>query len=85
MTRSELKKILEQNNEESRRYYRLFPTLYRDLLLWEAYVELLAFHKKNKIHAPANRARWTIQDRWAIGENTFYLIHRNLRNLCDDL
>ena len=85
MKRSELKKILEQNNEESRRYYRLFPTLYRDLLLWEDYVELLASHKKNKIHAPANRARWTILDRWAIGENTFYLIHRNLYSLCDDL
>ncbi len=35
MKRSKLKEILEKRKPESRRYYRLYPCLYRDLALWE--------------------------------------------------
>ena len=85
MKRSELRKILEENTEKSWRYYRQLPTLYRDLLLWEDYLELLSSNKKARIHGPANRARWIILTRWRIGENAFYLIRHNLQNLCEDV
>ena len=45
MKRAELKQILEKISPESRRFYRLSPTLYRDLVLWEDYLQCIECEK----------------------------------------
>ena len=85
MKRIELKQILENDTEKGKRYFRLYPTLYRDLLVWEDYLCLVKVKKAAKIRAPKGRARNEILETWNIGENTFYIIHRTLRDLCEDV
>lgn len=85
MKRSELKQILESGTEKSKRYFRLYPTLYRDLVLWEEYLCLVKNYRNAKMHSAKGRARSQILERWYIGENAFYIIHRTLRGLCEDV
>lgn len=85
MTRTELKKKLEKPTQESRRLYRNYPTLYRDLILWEDYLACVAQMRKEKIHAPKDRARIIVLEYYGISEKTFYAIRRTLRELCSDV
>ncbi|MBQ7531713.1 MAG: hypothetical protein IJT12_08385 [Paludibacteraceae bacterium] len=85
MTRTDLKKKLEQPAPESRRLYRNYPHLYRDLILWEDYLQCVAQKQKEKIHATKARARNAVLDYYGISEKTFYAIRRTLRSLCSDV
>ncbi|MBO4578150.1 MAG: hypothetical protein J5688_05515 [Paludibacteraceae bacterium] len=85
MKRTELKKKLENPTPESRRLYRNYPHLYRDLILWEDYLQCVAQRRKEKIHAPKDRARNDILSYYGISEKTFYAIRRTLRALCSDV
>ena len=85
MRRTELKEILQKNTEESRWYYHRYPCLYRDLMLWEYYLQCVSIRRKQKIHAPKNRARLDVCDDYAISEKTFYAIRRTLCELCEDV
>ena len=85
MTRTELKKKLEKPTPESRRLYRNSPTLYRDLILWEDYLQSVAQKRKEKVHAPKDRARNIVLEYYGISEKTFYAIRRTLRELCSDV
>ena len=85
MTRTELKEKLTQPTAESRRLYRLYPTLYRDLILWDDYLRLIAINRQKKYRAAKNYARYDITEEYAISEKTFYAIRRTLRELCSDV
>lgn len=85
MTRTELKEKLTQPTAESRRLYRLYPTLYRDLILWDDYLRLIAINRQKKYRAAKNYARYEITEEYAISEKTFYAICRTLRELCSDV
>ena len=85
MKLTELKEILAKDAEKSRYYYRQYPTLHRDVLLWEDYLAMVESYHKKGIHRMKARARITILDKWIIGENTFYKIHQLLRDLCEDV
>ena len=85
MRRAELKKILENNPEKSKAYYVQYPTLHRDLMLWEDYLQRIEQNREAGFRAAKNNARYEILDAWRIGENTFYLIKRTLSDLCEDV
>lgn len=85
MRRAELKEILEKNTDESRRYYRLYPYLYRDLMLWEDYLQCASLRRKQKYRAPKNGARYDVCEYYGISDKTFYTIRRTLRELCEDV
>ena len=85
MKRAELKEVLSQPTAESRRLYRMYPDLYYYLVVWEDYLNELAFSRKRKFKAPRNRARYTIMVAYHIGENTFYKIRSTLAFLCSDM
>ena len=57
MKRAELKQILEKISPESRRFYRLSPTLYRDLVLWEDYLQCIELNRKKKYRAVKKTTR----------------------------
>ena len=85
MRRTELKEILGKSTAESRRYYRLYPCLYRDLMLWEDYLRSVEEHRQKKYRAPMNYARYKVCDEYGISEKTFYAIRSLLRDLCEDV
>ena len=85
MTRAELKEILQKNSKESRRYYRLYPCLYRDLMLWDDYVQRIAAYRTKKYRAAMNFARYDVCADYGISEKSFYAIRRTLKELCEDL
>ena len=85
MTRTELKKKREKPTPESSRLYRNYPTLYRDLILWEDYLQCVAQRRKEKIHAPKDRARNIVLEYYGISGKTFYAIRSTLRELCSDV
>ena len=85
MRLSELKEILENDTEKSRHYYRQYPSLHRDIVLWEDYLAMVESNRQKGIHRAKERARIAVLDRWIIGENTFYKIHRLLRDVCEDV
>ena len=85
MRLSELKELLGKDTEKSRYYYRQYPTLHRDLVLWEDYLTTVNSNRQKGIHRAKERARIAVLDRWIIGENTFYKIHQLLRDLCEDV
>ena len=85
MKRAELKQILEKISPESRRFYRLSPTLYRDLVLWEDYLQCIELNLQKKYRAVKNYARYEICSQYSISEKTFYSIRDVLSFLCDDV
>ena len=85
MKRLELKQILEKVSDLSRRYYRLYPTLYRDLVLWEDYLLLVEENRHKQIRALKERARIEICQHYSITDKTFYVIRRRLSDLCYDI
>lgn len=85
MRRSELKKILEKKCGDYQKFYRQYPTLYRDLVLWEDYLELVTMNYKKKIRAPKARARMDICEDYRMTDKTFYVIRNRLQDLCDDV
>ena len=85
MRLSELKEMLENQLEKCWYYYRQYPSLHRDVVLWEDYLEMVESNLRKGIHPPKERARIAILDKWMIGENTFYKIHQLLRTLCDEV
>ena len=85
MKRLELKRILEKSSDFSRKYYRQYPTLYRDLILWEDYLLCVEARRTKKQHALKNKARFDIMEMYQISDKTFYAIRRRLRELCEDV
>ena len=85
MKLSKLKEILENDAEKCQYYYRQYPSLHRDVLLWEDYHARIESNLRRGIHPVKERARIAIQETWNIGENTFYKIHSRLRDLCEDV
>ena len=85
MKQVELKKILEKSDDLSRKYYRQFPTLYRDLILWEDYLQRIEIRCTKKQRAVKEKARLDIMEAYRISDKTFYLIRNRLRRLCDDV
>ena len=85
MRRSELKEMLENQQEKCWYYYRQHPNLHRDLALWEDYLTIERANRHKGIHPPKERARMAILEKWMVGENTFYKIHRLLRERCEDV
>ena len=85
MRRAELKEILEEHTEESRRYYRQYPCLYRDLMLWEDYLLCVSLRRKQKYRAAKNGARYDVCRYYGISDKTFYVIRRTLCELCEDV
>lgn len=85
MKRAELKKILEENTAEYRRYYRRYGDVYLFLRIWEDYEQCLEKNRRARIHPIKERARGEVLDNWSIGANTFYKIHQLLRELCEDV
>jgi len=85
MRLSELKEILEKDAEKSRSYYRQYPSLHRDVVLWQDYLAMVETYRRKGVHRAKERARIAVLDVWIIGENTFYKIHRLLRDLCEDV
>lgn len=85
MKRLELKKILEKCDDLSRKYYRLYPTLYRDLILWEDYLQCIEVRRKKKQRAAKDNARMDIMEAYRICDKTFYGIRTRLRSLCEDV
>lgn len=85
MKRAELKKKVEENPAEFRRYYRKYGDVYLYLMIWEDYELCLENNHRARIHPFKERARGEVLDRWSIGANTFYKIHQLLRLLCEDV
>ena len=85
MKRAELKKILEEYTAEFRRYYRRYGDVYLYLRLWEDYEQSLEKNRRARIHPIKERARGEVLDNWSIGANTFYKIHKLLKELCEDV
>ena len=85
MRRSELKEILEKKDDGYQKLYLRYPTLHRDLVLWEDYLQLVALNRKKKIHAPKDRARIEMCECYRMTEKTFYAIRTRLRDLCEDV
>ena len=85
MKRLELKQILEKVSDLSRKYYRMYPTLYRDLLLWEDYLQCIEVRHRQKQRALKDKARMDILEAYNICDKTFYAILRRLRDLCEDV
>jgi hypothetical protein len=85
MKTAELKEKLEQSTAESRKYYRLYPTLYRDVLLWEDYCRLIETNRHKKYHAVKNSARYDVCEMYGICEKTFFAIRSELKDLCEDV
>ena len=85
MKRLELKRILEKSSDESRKYYRQYPTLYRDLILWEDYLQRIEVRCTKKQRALKNKARMDIMEGYNISDKTFYAVRRRLKELCEDV
>ena len=85
MKRLELKRILEKSSDESRKYYRQYPTLYRDLILWEDYLQRVEVRCTKKQRALKNKARMDIMESYNICDKTFYAVRRRLKELCEDV
>ena len=85
MNRSELKKILEKKCGNYVKLYRQYPTLHRDLVLWEDYLQLVEKNRNKKIHAPKDEARISICEMYGITDKTFYVIRDRLMDVCDDV
>ena len=85
MKRLELKKILEKCDDLSRKYYRLYPTLYRDLILWEDYLQRVEVRRIKKQRAARDNARMDIMEVYRISDKTFYRIRSRLKGLCEDV
>jgi len=85
MKRSELKKILEKKCGNYVKLYRQYPTLHRDLVLWEDYLLLVEMNRNKKIHAPKDEARISICEMYCITDKTFYVIRDRLLDVCDDV
>ena len=85
MKRNELKQILSTPNAESRKLYRMYPDLFRALIIWEDYLQELARFRKQEKRAAKNAARYAILEYYHIGENTFYHLHSILQGLCEDV
>ena len=85
MKRIELKQILSTPSAECRKLYRMYPDLFRALVIWEDYTQELARFRKQNKHAAKNAARYVILEYYKIGENTFYHLRAILRYLCEDM
>ena len=85
MKRIELKEKLSTPSAESRKLYRMYPDLYRALIIWEDYLQELAYYRQKQIHAAKNAARYSVLGYYRIGENTFYHLRAILYGLCDDM
>lgn len=85
MKRTELKEILEKKDGHYQKIYRQYPTLHRDLTLWEDYLQLVVKNREQKIRAPKDRARMCICAHYGITDKTFYVIRTRLRDLCEDV
>ena len=85
MKRSELKEKLSTPNVESRKLYRMYPDLYRALVIWEDYLQELSRFRAQGDRAAKNAARYVVLDYYRIGENTFYRLRAILRELCEDM
>ena len=85
MKRAELKEIVEKSSDKSRFFLRQYPSLYRDLQMWEYYLDCVRENRTNKIRAPKDRARYAACAAYGISEKTFYSIRTLLRELCEDL
>lgn len=85
MRLKELKEKLQNVTQESRSYYRQYPKLYRDIIIWEDYLECLEKYRRKQYHAPHNYARYDVCNAYLISEKTFYQIHSLLKTLCEDV
>ena len=85
MKRVELKEKLSTPSAESRRLYRMYPDLYRALVIWEDYLLELAYYRQKNFHAAKNAARHAVLGYYRIGENTFYHLRAILSDLCEDM
>lgn len=85
MTRAQLKEILSSPSEKSRKLYRLYPDLYRFLVVWEDYLNHLSYYRKQHFRDAKNRARDAVLMHYRMGENTFYSLRSIMRDLCDDM
>ena len=85
MERLKLKRMLEKKCGDYQKMYRQYPTLHRDLVLWDDYLQLVETNRKKKIHAPKDRARIDVCETYGITAKTFYVIRGRLEYLCEDV
>lgn len=64
---------------------RLYPTLCREVLLWEDYCRLIETNRHKKYHAVKNSARYDVCEMYGICEKTFFAIRSELKDLCEDV
>ena len=81
METQKLKEMLAQPSAESRKLYRAYPTIYRDVVLMEDYEQMVAVNRAAKIPAPMTRARLAILEAYGIGHRTFYDIRLLLASI----